>query len=175
VRVRAGVEPASIGPAVQKIVAALDPRLPRVGVRSLTAAAATGLLPQRVAALVTASLGSLGLLLAAIGLYGVTTYGVGQRVREIGVRMALGATESGVVRMVVGEAWKLATIGMVSGLLVAMLLSRVLSRFLFGVSPLDPLTLLSVPVLLLGVALLASWLPARQAARIDVVRALRDG
>ncbi|AHG93365.1 permease (plasmid) [Gemmatirosa kalamazoonensis] len=175
VRARPGVDPASLGPQIQRIVAALDPRLPRLAVQDLTTIAASGLLPQRVAALVTVSLGTLGLLLAAVGVYGLISYGVGQRVREIGVRIALGAPRHGVVRMVVAEGWRLAGIGLVAGLAVATLLSRALARFLLGVSPLDPITLLGVPVVLLGVTLVASWLPARRAARIDVARALRDG
>ncbi|HVX38288.1 MAG TPA: ABC transporter permease [Gemmatimonadaceae bacterium] len=168
-------DPAALGAQIQRLVLAIDPTLPTPKYEPLVATAATGLLPQRAAALVTASLGALGLLLAAIGVYGVVTYGVGQRVREIGVRMALGASERDVVRMIVRDGWRLAAIGLAVGLAVATVASRVLSRFLLGVSPLDPLTLGAVPLVLLAVTLLASWLPARRAARIDVSRALREG
>jgi ABC-type antimicrobial peptide transport system permease subunit len=143
-------------------------------VQRVASLAATGLLPQRVAAIVTASLGTLGLLLAGVGVYGLITYGVGQRAQEIGVRIALGATAGAVVRMVVGDGWRLAALGLGIGLALAALLARVLTRFLFGVSPWDPVTLVCVPAVLLGVTLLASWLPARRASRMDVVRTLRD-
>ena len=174
VRTRPGVDPASVAPAVQRIVAAMDPRITRPAVRSVASLAATGLLPQRVAALVTASLGALGLLLAGVGVYGLITYGVGQRAQEIGVRMALGATAGAVVRLVLRDGWRLAGAGLAVGLGLALLLARLLTRFLFGVSPFDPVTLVCVPAVLLGVTLVASWLPARRAARMDVVRTLRD-
>jgi putative ABC transport system permease protein len=114
------------------------------------------------------------LLLAMVGIYGVIAWTVRQRTREIGVRMALGAQRSAVLALVLRRGLKLATAGIVLGLLGAIGLTQLLRSLLFGVSPADPLTLLAVPALMLLVALLACWLPARRAARVDPMEALRS-
>ena len=114
------------------------------------------------------------LLLAAIGLYGVLAYAVGQRTREIGIRLALGAKRSEVLRMVMTQAGKLAFAGVTIGLVAAVLASRVLRAQLFEVAPTDAATYTVVAIGLLLVALIASWIPARRAARIDPVTALRQ-
>jgi putative ABC transport system permease protein len=113
------------------------------------------------------------LALAAIGIFGVISYGVAQRTREIGVRVALGADPASVLRIVVGGALGLAGLGVGIGLLGALAGTRVLSGLLFGVTATDPATYAGVAVLLLGVAALASWLPARAATRVDPAIALR--
>jgi ABC-type antimicrobial peptide transport system permease subunit len=117
--------------------------------------------------------GLLALLLASVGLYGVMSYAVSQRTREIGVRMALGARARDVLRLVVKEAMTMVVIGMAIGLGLAAALSRLISSFLFGVGAMDALTFAAIPILLATVALLASYLPARRAAKVDPLIALR--
>jgi ABC-type antimicrobial peptide transport system permease subunit len=116
---------------------------------------------------------AVALVLAAVGLYGVISYSVAQRTREFGVRMALGATGRAVVGRVVAEGMRRTGLGVAIGLAGALLLSRLMTRLLFGVSATDPLTFAALSTLLGGVALLASWIPARRAARVDPVVALR--
>jgi putative ABC transport system permease protein len=113
------------------------------------------------------------LLLAAVGIYGVISFSVTRRTQEIGVRMALGARPRDVVRMVVRQALALSLAGVVLGIGAGLALARVIRTILYGISPTDPLTLAAVSVVLLAVAALASWLPARRAARVDPVVALR--
>ena len=116
---------------------------------------------------------ALAVLLAAVGLYGMVAYAVSQRTAEIGVRMALGATRADVSRLVVMQGLRPAAIGIVLGLVAAAFVSRLLTTLLFNVAPLDPLTFSAVPPLLLAVAALASYLPARRAVRLDPTIALR--
>jgi putative ABC transport system permease protein len=126
----------------------------------------------RFRTLVLNGFASIALLLAGIGIYGVVSYSVSQRRREMGLRIALGATTASVVRRVVGEGLRSAGVGVALGLVGALLLGRVLSGFLFGVEATDPLTFAGVAVLLLLVAASASYLPARRAAAVDPGRAL---
>jgi len=118
--------------------------------------------------------GGLALLLAAGGIYGVLAYSVTQRQREIGIRMALGAQPHTVVSLMIGQGLRLALVGAVIGIAAALALTRVVRSLLYAVTPTDPLTFAAVTVLLLLVALLACWLPARRAARVDPVVALRS-
>jgi putative ABC transport system permease protein len=117
--------------------------------------------------------GALALLLSSVGLYAVLSYDVSQRTSEIGVRMALGARRAQVVASVVGRGLLAAAVGIALGLAVALALARVLTSLLFGVEPTDAATFAAVPTLLLVVALLASYLPARRAANLDPISALR--
>jgi ABC-type antimicrobial peptide transport system permease subunit len=114
------------------------------------------------------------LLLAAVGMYGVIAFTVRQRTREIGIRVALGATRADVLRLVLGQSAKLSGVGLVLGLAGAIAGGRLLSGLLYGIKPTDPATLIMVPLLLAAVALAASYLPARRAARVDPTRTLRD-
>ena len=116
--------------------------------------------------------GAMALALAAVGVYGVMAYGVSQRTREIGVRMALGARPRDVFRLVVGQALKLAALGLAIGLPVALALGRVMAGALFGVVALDPMTFVGFTLLLTGVAVFAGYLPARRAAKVDPITAL---
>jgi predicted permease len=172
--VRTSGDPKALAQVIRDEVRALDPVLPPPTVTTFRQAASVVLLPQRVAATVTAALGAIGLLLAVVGLYGALSFSAAQRVREIGVRLALGATRRHVLGLVVGEGLKLAGVGMGIGLALALLATRALTPFLFGVSPLDPATFLAIGVTLGGAAFLASWLPARKAARVDPAISLRQ-
>ncbi|HYL74972.1 MAG TPA: ABC transporter permease, partial [Bryobacteraceae bacterium] len=129
--------------------------------------------PARIVAILAGSLGALGLLLASIGLYGVVSYSVSRRVREIGLRMTLGAETHDVMSMVLRQAMRPVIVGAVIGIAGCAAVSRVLSRMLLGISPHDPVAFLGVPVFLLAVALLASYIPARRATKVDPMVALR--
>jgi ABC-type antimicrobial peptide transport system permease subunit len=126
-----------------------------------------------VGALLAGALGVLALLLAAAGIYAVMAYNVAQRTREIGVRMALGARKTDVMRLVLREGMRLVAIGVGVGLLASIIGSRVLSKFLYGLSALDGLAFAAVSVLLATMALLACWIPARRAIQVDPIVALR--
>ena len=173
--VRANGAPPALATAIRNEVASLDPNIPLPEVVTLAAATSFVLLPQRVAALVAGSLGFLGLVLATVGLYGIISYSVSRRSREIGVRMALGARAVDVQRMVVREGMRLAGYGVAAGLLLSAFASRLLGAYLYGVSPLDAPTFVGMSLVFVAVALLASWLPARRAAAANPVVALRSG
>jgi ABC-type antimicrobial peptide transport system permease subunit len=142
----------------------------------MSAADASGLafyLP-RMAALLLGLFGVLGLVMASIGLYGVVSYTVARRRREVGIRLSLGARRAEVVRMMTMGGLRLTLVGLVLGVAAALAAGPLLRRFLFGVDGLDPVAFSVVPLLLLGVATLAAWLPARRAARISPMEALRS-
>lgn len=158
---------------IRAAVERLDPDLPFLEVIGLRDYVEVGFLPQRIAGSVAGILGIVGLLLGAVGIYGVTAYAVSQRVREIGLRKALGAERAEVVRMVVRQGMFAPLVGLAVGLLLSLAASRLLGAFLIGVSPLDPVTFGGVLVVLAAVTLLANYLPARRAARVDPMIALR--
>ncbi len=170
---RGSVESASLAPAVRAAVGALDNDLPVYNVRTMEAVIAASVAARRASLLLVSVFACVALLLASVGLYGVVSYSVSQRTHEFGVRMALGAGEADLLRLVLGRGVKLAAAGLLLGLAGALALSRLLSTMVFGISARDPLTLAAVGALLLFVALLASYLPARRAARVDPVTALR--
>jgi len=173
--VRTALDPAALAPGIRDAVRSLDPALPPPLVTTLRRETSIVLFPQRVAAMVSGLLGGAGLLLAAVGLYGLIAFSVGRRTREIAVRVALGAQRGGVVGMVLREGMRLAGTGVVVGVLLAVAATRLISGFLFDVSPLDGLTFAGMSGLFIAVALLASYLPARRAAAADPLTALRDG
>jgi predicted permease len=166
---------ADIAPMVRKALRDIDPNLPLVDLQQMRSLAALGMLPQTIAASVAGSLGVLALLLAAVGLYGVMAYSVARRTREIGLRMALGADHGRVVRMVLGQGLRLTLFGGLVGLALAGVAAIGLSSagILFGITPIDPVTFGATMGLLAGVATIATYLPARRAARVDPLTALR--
>jgi predicted lysophospholipase L1 biosynthesis ABC-type transport system permease subunit len=168
---RAGGE--STIPAIRSLLREMEPNLPITSATSLEEATSLGLLPQRVAVWMAGGFGLVGLLLAAIGIYGITAFNVTQRRKEIGVRVALGATREGVLRLVVGQAMRMAALGIVIGLAAAAGATQLLASLLYGIRPLDPASF-SLGAAVFGVlALVASWLPARRAASVNPVEALR--
>jgi predicted permease len=163
----------SIADELRRLLASMNPNLPIVTAQTLDDSVALGLAPQRVAASVTGSLGIVGLMLTGIGIYGVTAYAVTCRTREIGIRMALGARRSDVIRMVLREGLALTLIGSAIGLVIAAAMSRVLAGFLFGIPPIDPITFAGTTVLFAAIGLAACYVPVRRATHIDPTHALR--
>jgi predicted permease len=171
--VRTKGEPRDFVGLARGAVESVDKDLPLIEVRTQEEQVDAALAPERSFATVTSGFGVLALVLACIGVYGVMAAGVSRRVNEIGIRMALGARTDQVRRMVLGEAIALALVGVGGGLCAALLLTRLLTSFLFGIKPTDLVTLGDAGLLLLVVAILASWGPARRASRIQPVQALR--
>ena len=165
--------PKALLAAVRREVQTLDENLPAQEIKTLDEIVAFSFWPMRMGAGLVGAFGLLGLLLASVGLYGVMSYAVAARTREMGVRMALGAERGDVLRLIVGQGLTLALVGAGTGLLLAVALTRVLQRFLFGIGATDPLTFIGVAVLLTLVALLACWIPARRATKVDPLIALR--
>ena len=143
------------------------------GVQSMNEVIAQSLARRRFSMILLTAFASLALLLASVGIYGVLSYVVGERTREIGIRMALGARQLDILQLVLRGAGKLALIGTVVGLLAAFALTRLMSNLLYGVNPGDPLTFIAVPAILISVALVASYLPARRATKVDPMTSLR--
>ena len=159
--------------AVRREVLALDAELPVFEVKTMESAVDQSLAGRKFSLLLLGLFAAAALALAAVGVYGVMSYGVVQRTREIGIRMALGAREEDVLRLVVGDAFRMAAFGIAIGIVLAFALSRVLRGMLYGVSAFDPLAYAALTLVLAVIALLASWLPARRAARVDPGVALR--
>jgi len=171
--VRTRPEPFSMLSVLRARVAGPTEDQPVYGVRTMEQMISAGLAERRFTMLLLIIFASTALVLAAIGIYGVMSYAVTRRTHELGVRMALGATRGDVLRLVVREGMSLALVGMAAGLVAAVGLTRLMSSLLYGVRPADPLTLLSVSLALGGVALLASFVPARRATKVDPMGALR--
>jgi putative ABC transport system permease protein len=166
-------DPMQMVAAVRGQVWAVDKDIPISNIETMERLMAKSVAPRRFNLLLLGVFALAGLALAGLGLYGVIAYSVSQRKREIGIRMALGAGKSAVLRMVINQGIRLALIGVVIGLAGALGLTRFLSGLLYGVKPGDPLTLVAVSALLIVVALLASYIPASQAAKVDPLTALR--
>jgi putative ABC transport system permease protein len=171
--VRSNSNPEAILGGVRNEISKIDPKLPVYDVKTLNDHLSLSLFPARVAAGLLGSFGLLALLLAAIGIYGVTSYAVAQRTREIGIRMALGAERRDVVTMIVRHGLILTASGLVVGLGAAIALTRLMSAILYGVSATDVLTFTGVSVLLAMVAVFSGLIPALRASKVDPVRALR--
>ncbi len=170
---RARGNPLDALPAVRNEIAALDKNLPLYDVKTMRQHLALALLPARLAGSVLGVFGLVALILAAAGIYGVMAYSVAQRTREIGVRMALGANTGAVLKLVLRQGMTLTLIGVAIGLSASLALTRLMKSLLFGVSATDPLTFIVLALLLALVALTACYIPARRAAKVDPIAALR--
>jgi putative ABC transport system permease protein len=173
VLVRTGGDYSALESAVRQEIRKLDPAMAAYNESTMEEHLRNALFLPRLAATLFGVFGVSGVLLAAVGLYGVMSYAVSRRTKEIGIRMALGAQVDGVQRMIVGQGMRLALIALVLGLVAAFAVARLFGGFLYGVRSDDAVTFVGVPVLLGGVVLIASWIPARRAARVDPMVALR--
>jgi putative ABC transport system permease protein len=171
--VRSNVDPTSLSAQVKNEVWALDKLIPVTKVESMNEVMAISMAGQRFNLILMSVFGLTALLLAGIGIYGVISFSVTQRTHELGVRMALGAQTADVLRLVVGQGLKLTIIGIAIGLAGAFVVTRLMESLLFGVSPTDPTTFVTVAIVLAGVALLASFIPAHRASKVDPMVALR--
>jgi macrolide transport system ATP-binding/permease protein len=171
--VRTSVDPQGVVGSIRQQVQALDSRLPVYDIKTLQEHMTYALWTTRMGAELSTTFGLLALLLAATGLYSVMAYSVSQRTREIGIRMALGAQRRDVLRLVTGQGMTLALAGVVTGLVVAFVATRILSSLLYGVSATDTVIFTGIPLLLTAVALVACYIPARKATKVDPMVALR--
>ena len=151
----------------------LDPREIIYAVQTMDEVYSSSFAARRLSMILLGFLAALALVLACVGIYGVISYLVGQRTREIGVRVALGAQSNDVLRLILGHGAKMALLGVAIGVVAALALTRLMSRLLFGVSPTDPLTFAAVATVLTLVALAACYIPARRATRVDPSVSLR--
>jgi predicted permease len=176
ITVRTSLAASKLIPAIQKTVYGAGSGQPVYNVHAMQEIVAASIAPRRFSMILLSAFAMLALLLACVGIYGVIAYSMTQRVHEIGIRMALGAVRRDVLRMVIGQGLRLALIGVTSGVAAAFVLTRMLSSFshlLYGVGAADPLTFIGIPVVLLSAALLACYVPAWRAARLDPMCALR--
>jgi predicted lysophospholipase L1 biosynthesis ABC-type transport system permease subunit len=175
--VRTPLDPAAVMPAIKAAVYGAGGGQPVYNVQTMQQIVAESMASQRFPMILLGTFAGLALLLACVGIYGVMSYAMSQRVREVGIRMALGAEKRDVLRMVIGQGLRLAVTGIAIGAVGALALARVLSSFshlLYGVGAEDPLTFLIVSLALMGAAVLACYIPAQRAARLDPMAALRQ-
>jgi putative ABC transport system permease protein len=175
IHVRTSVPPESLALQVEAQIRELAPNLPITEVQTMRESlqGVNGFLLFRFGAQLTSALGLLGLILALVGIYSVVSYAAAQRTQEIGIRMALGAGRGDILKMVLRQGVGVAGVGLALGLAAAFAGTRVLADLFVGVKPADPLTFTAVAILPAGVALLACWIPARRATRVDPLVALR--
>jgi len=171
--VRTGSEPTAITSAIQRAVRDLDPTLPLFDIRSMSDVTAASMAQLSFTIIVLGAAALVTLILGAVGLYGVMAYVVSLRTRELAVRIALGATPSAVIRMLTTQGVVVTGFGVAAGLVLFVIVARALKSLLYGVASMDPVTLLSASLLLVGIAAFASWLPARRTARVDPADVLR--
>jgi ABC-type antimicrobial peptide transport system permease subunit len=166
-------DPLAMAAAVRRELREVDPRLPIIRINTIAEQLDDILMQDRLVAALSGFFGALSGLLACAGLYGVISYSVARRTREIGVRLALGATPAAVLRMTLKESLWLTLAGVAIGIAVAMAATRLVSARLFGVGAADPLTIVVAALLMMAVAALSAFLPARRAAKVDPLIALR--
>ena len=172
--IKTGVDPATLVPQVRAAVQSIDPEQPIADVRTMDQWVSRSLEGRRSPMILLALFGAVALTLSAIGIYGVLAFGVAQRVREFGIRQALGADRQAILSLVLRQGLRTTSVGIVLGVIASLWLTQYLQTLLFNVQPLDLGVFAAVTILLLGVAMLACYIPARRATRIDPMVALRD-
>lgn len=171
--VRSSSRVPSVAAAIRQTVRSIDKNLPVTDVQSFPKAVAASVVQERFRTFLMSSFSGIALILAAIGIFGVISYSVSQRTHEIGIRIALGAQQRDVLRLILGQGTKLALLGLGAGAVAGLLLTHFMTSILYGVSATDPLTFGVVSIILLGVAVAACYIPARRAMRVDPMVALR--
>jgi ABC-type antimicrobial peptide transport system permease subunit len=172
-QIRTHLSAAALVPALRQIVQQADPDLPMIDIRTEREQINASMQMERTLATLTTAFGVLALVLASVGIYGIMAYTVSQRTNEIGIRLALGAMPGQIRGMILSESTWITAAGLVAGVAGALALTRLIKSMLFGIAPYDPVTVTAAVLLLLGVALLASWIPARRAAGVEPMEALR--
>jgi putative ABC transport system permease protein len=171
--VRTAGDPTNLTSAIRNQVLSIDKEQPVSGVRTLEQRVSTSIAQQRFSMLLLGVFAAVAMVLAAVGIYGVLSYAAAQRTHEIGIRMALGARAGDVLKMVIGQGMKLTLAGVALGSGAALALTQLMRRLLFGVTAADPMTYVVIALSLTLVALFACWIPARRAAKVDPMVALR--
>jgi len=171
--IRTAGDPSAVAGALRQSVAAIDPDAPVFNIRTVEEEIGRSLLRERLLATITSLFGGLALLLAALGLYGLLSFGVTQRTREFGIRIAVGAESGRIMNLVMREAVWMLVAGLMVGLIATWAVSRIVQTLLYGVEPTDPISVLMAVLVLVAVSVLAAWVPARRASRVDPIRALR--
>ncbi len=171
--VRTTIDPVNLAAAIRRQIRTIDPSQPVANIGAMSEVIASSVAPRRFSMLLLTIFAAAALLLAATGVYGVMAYAVAQRTREVGIRMALGARAGDVIRLILKQGLMLTLIGIAAGILGAVAAARVMSGLLYGVTATDPATFATISLLLTGVALLACYLPARRAARVEPIAGLR--
>jgi putative ABC transport system permease protein len=166
-------DPIRLAEAIRRELLSLDKDQPVSSIRTMEDIVASSVTQDRFSAWLLGCFAVLALLLAAVGIYGVMAYSVAQRTHEIGIRMALGASQSGILKLVLGRSLRVAIFGVLLGVAGSLLLTRLMAGLLFGIKPNDPVVFAAASAVLLGVALTAALVPARRAARVDPMAALR--
>ena len=171
---RSDLDPNALIPVIREQVASIDPSVPIIDVHTYDDLIAQKFVTRKLSMLLVTLFSGAALFLSAIGLYGILAYAVGQRTREIGIRIALGAESANILRLISGQGLKIVGVGLVTGLVAALILAHLIQGMLYGVAPFDPISL-AVSVLILGIpTVLASLLPALRAARINPIKVLRE-
>jgi ABC-type antimicrobial peptide transport system permease subunit len=173
IALRANAEPTALAAAARDEVMKLDPTQPVSNLKTVERMIHERTSPKRIMAAMMGVFAAIALLLAGVGLYAVMAYAASQRTHEIGVRLALGARSSDIMRLITGQGLKLTLVGLALGMAGAFALTRVMAPLLYGVTPTDPLTFIMISLSLACVALLACWIPARRATKVDPTVALK--
>jgi putative ABC transport system permease protein len=160
-------------PSVRRVVSETDPGSVIYSVQTMSDVLSNSLAARRLSMLLLAAFAALAVAMSCVGIFGVTSYLIGERTREIGIRMALGARRNDVLRLVVGQGARMVVLGVVVGVAASIALTRLMTHQLYGVGAHDPLTFIGVPIVLLVVAILACYVPARRSTEIDPIIALR--
>ena len=173
--IRTSLPAQTIERQIRQEIQSIDPSLPVFNIRSMDEVVSASLATRQFSASLVAAFAAVALFMVSIGVYGLLANLVEQRARELAIRMALGAQRADVFKMILGKGTKIATIGIIGGIVISLFVAPAIGALLYGIHPIDPFVFLAVPALLLGVALLASFIPARRAINKDPLAVLREG